>query len=219
MYIFKIRLSSLAIAIGTLIEPENPTTKTSRAEITLKSATLPRRKSAKAEFQLDMAPKVQLILKIVIDLINMLLFRNYRLSLWCASRLKCNIIFRTCEALRFVRLRPRTVHYQYRAEQPVLSHRRKSILFPCNGQTFPRTIRQSCGIQAQAFQLTCICENIFITFPDPVHYPDNQRLNRTQRPMSPSHNRKCLPRVATRNPSKRALASSSYQLRWKVAVS
>lgn len=48
-----------AVAVGTLFDPaENPTTKTSRAEITLKSATLPRRRTTKAEIQLDMQPKV-----------------------------------------------------------------------------------------------------------------------------------------------------------------
>lgn len=48
-----------AVAVGTVTEtPENNTTKTSRAEIVLKSATLPRRKAAKAEIQLDTTPKV-----------------------------------------------------------------------------------------------------------------------------------------------------------------
>lgn len=50
-----------AVAVGTLIEqPENNngTTKTSRAEITLKSATLPRRKPAKTEIKLDIQSRV-----------------------------------------------------------------------------------------------------------------------------------------------------------------
>lgn len=52
----------LAVAVGTPIEqPQTNTIKTSRAEIVLKSATLPRRKTAKAEIQLDIKPKVFLI--------------------------------------------------------------------------------------------------------------------------------------------------------------
>lgn len=48
-----------AVAVGTVLEtPENNTTKTSRAEIVLKSATLPRRKTAKTDIQLDTTPKV-----------------------------------------------------------------------------------------------------------------------------------------------------------------
>jgi hypothetical protein len=39
------------------------TTKTSKAEITLKSATLPRRKTVKAEIQLDIKPKVRSLQK------------------------------------------------------------------------------------------------------------------------------------------------------------
>lgn len=45
----------------TVIEPKLPdqeTTKTSRAEITLKSATLPRRKPTKTEVQVDIKPNV-----------------------------------------------------------------------------------------------------------------------------------------------------------------
>lgn len=37
---------------------DDNTTKTSKAEITLKSATLPRRKTVKSEIQLDIKPKV-----------------------------------------------------------------------------------------------------------------------------------------------------------------
>lgn len=53
-------VSNVAIAIGTPIDQamETPTTKTSRAEITLKSATLPRRKPAKTEIKLDIQSKV-----------------------------------------------------------------------------------------------------------------------------------------------------------------
>ncbi|KAG4075968.1 hypothetical protein HA402_003794 [Bradysia odoriphaga] len=53
-------VSVSTVAVGTLTEtPESNTTKTSRAEIVLKSATLPRRKTAKTEIQLDTTPKNQ----------------------------------------------------------------------------------------------------------------------------------------------------------------
>lgn len=52
------------VAVGTLVEPtENPTTKTSRAEITLKSATLPRRKAGRTDIQLDLQPKVEPLIR------------------------------------------------------------------------------------------------------------------------------------------------------------
>lgn len=53
------RVFCLAVAVGTVTEtPESNTTKTSRAEIVLKSATLPRRKAAKTDVQSDTSPKV-----------------------------------------------------------------------------------------------------------------------------------------------------------------
>jgi hypothetical protein len=47
---------TFSLSVVDFTEPE--ATKTSHAEITLKSATLPRRKPTKMEIQVDMKPKV-----------------------------------------------------------------------------------------------------------------------------------------------------------------
>lgn len=114
--------------------PENNTTKTSRAEIVLKSATLPRRKTAKTDIQLDTTPKVHINYhncRFSFYLIALIIHRiNHH---QCDFKRKCNTSSRICEVHPSMNIQLHIVHFRYKIGQQVLNLN-KRLLFLFNDQ-------------------------------------------------------------------------------------